>query len=64
MVRYLVMLLALCGAIRPAVSLATEPQIEVLNESKFAFDLGGSRIDVEIVDSELRDKKDLSLIHI
>ena len=61
MVRYLVMLLALCGALQPGSSLASETQIETLDQGKFAFEIGGSRIGVEIVDPELRAKKDMLL---
>ena len=61
MIRYLLMLLALCGALQPGSSLAIEPQISSLSESKFAFDLDGSRIGIEIVDAELRNKKDMLL---
>ncbi len=61
MVRYPVMLLALCGALFVAAAPAAEAQIESLSDSEFAFDLGDSRIGIEIVDPELREKTDMLL---
>ena len=40
---------------------ATSTEIETLNESQSAFNLGGSRISVEIRDRVLRGKKDMLL---
>lgn len=61
MVRFLLMLPALYGMLHPVVSPAVEPQIERLSESEFAFEITGSRIGIEIVDAELRDKTDILL---
>jgi len=60
-VRYLLMLLALCASIQPGSSLAIEPQINSFSDSEFAFELDDSRIKVAIVDAELRNKKDMLL---
>ncbi len=61
MVRYLLMLLALGCSFDAASSAAVEPQIESLSEREFAFDLGDSRISIEIGDPGLREKKDMLL---
>ena len=40
---------------------ATEPEIEAISDTEFAFDIDGSRISVEIRDRVLRGKKDMLL---
>ncbi len=61
MFRHLPVLLALCGMAYASGAPAVEPQIETVGEREFAFDLGGSRISVEIRDRILRRKKDILL---
>jgi hypothetical protein len=55
-IRILVMLLALSGNLY-----AADPQIEIISDTEFAFDLDGSRISIEIRDRVLREKKDMLL---
>ena len=61
MVRYLLMLLALGCSFDVSSSAAVEPQIESLSEREFAFDLGDSRISIEIGDPGLLERKDMLL---
>ncbi len=61
MVRYLIMLLAFYGMVHPAASTAIEPQIQRLSDGEYRLDFDDSRIDIEIVDRELRDKSDMLL---
>lgn len=61
MFRYLLMLLALGYSFAVSGSAAVEPQIESLSEREFAFDLGDSRISIEIGDPGLLERKDMLL---
>lgn len=54
--RILIMLLAFSGSLY-----ATEPEIEIISDNEFAFDIDGSRISIEIRDRVLRQKKDILL---
>ncbi len=54
------MLLALCSLL-PVSSLLAASAIEVVDDNRFAFELGGSRIGVQIRDRVLRSKKDMLL---
>ncbi len=54
------LLLVACGLL-PVSSLAAAPAIERVSDSRFAFDLGGSRIQVDIRDRILRQKHDILL---
>ncbi len=60
MLRLPFMLLALCSLL-PVSSLLAAPAIEVVDDNRFAFELGGSRIGVQIRDRVLRSKKDMLL---
>jgi hypothetical protein len=61
MIRIAILLLAIAGGIPVAGLQAADPEIETLNDAESAFELGGSRIVVEIRDSVLRGKKDMLL---
>jgi hypothetical protein len=61
MIRIAILLLVFSGGMHTGSSYATTPEIETLNESQSAFDLGGSRISVEIRDRVLRGKGDRGL---
>ncbi|TNF90831.1 MAG: hypothetical protein EP300_02035 [Gammaproteobacteria bacterium] len=61
MFRYLLMLLALGYSFAVSGSAAVEPQIESISEREFAFDLGDSRISIEIGDPGLLERKDMLL---
>jgi hypothetical protein len=50
------MLLAFSGSLH-----AADPQIEIISDTEFAFDLDGSHIGIEIRDRVLREKKDMLL---
>jgi len=54
--RIAILLLVFCGSLH-----AADPEIEFLNDTESAFELGGSRIVIEIRDSVLRSKKDILL---
>jgi len=54
--RIAILLLVFTGSLQ-----AADPEIEFLNDTESAFELGGSRIVVEIRDSVLRGKKDMLL---
>ncbi len=56
MVRILIMLLAFSGSLY-----AADPEIEIISDKEFAFDIDGSRVSVEIRDRVLRSKKDMLL---
>ena len=56
MVRILIMLLAFSGSLY-----AADPEIEIISDKEFAFDIDGSRISIEIRDRVLREKKDILL---
>ncbi len=56
MIRTLIMLLVFSGSLY-----AADPQIESISETKFAFDIDGSRFSVEIRDRVLREKQDMLL---
>jgi len=55
-IRILVMLLAFSGNLY-----AADPQIEIISDTEFAFDLDDSRISIEIRDRVLLEKKDMLL---
>ncbi|UCH39871.1 MAG: hypothetical protein JSU67_17355 [Gammaproteobacteria bacterium] len=61
MFRYLLMLLALGYSFAVSGSAAVEPKIESISEREFAFDLGDSRISIEIGDPGLLERKDMLL---
>ena len=56
MIRALLLLLVFSGSVH-----AADIKIEILSDTRFAFDLDGSRISVEIRDRVLREKKDILL---
>ena len=56
MIRMVILLLVFSGSLY-----AAEAEIETISETEFAFDIGGSRINVEIRDHVLRGKKDMLL---
>lgn len=59
--RLLLVLLACSGNLHAALVEDADPEIEILDERQFAFDLAGSRISVEIRDRVLREKRDILL---
>jgi hypothetical protein len=59
--RLLVLSLLCCTALFTAAVQAAEPAFEAISDTEFAFDLGGSRISVDIRDRVLREKKDMLL---
>jgi hypothetical protein len=53
--------LILCLGLYAAQASTADPRIEIVTDTEFAFDLGGSRIGVRIRDRVLREKKDMLL---
>ena len=61
MIRIAILLLVFSGSLYVGSSHAADPEIETLNDAESVFEMGGSRIVVEIRDSVLRGKKDMLL---
>jgi len=61
MIRFAILLLVFAGSLPVGSPYAADPEIEFLNDTESAFEMGGSRIVVEIRDSVLRGKKDMLL---
>ncbi len=60
MLRLPFLLLVLCSLL-PAKLLAAAPAIDAIDGDRFVFELGGSRIDVQIKDRVLREKRGILL---
>ncbi|HKJ53437.1 MAG TPA: hypothetical protein VKB27_18230 [Gammaproteobacteria bacterium] len=61
MSRLTILPLLIGASLHAAAALAGDPRIESIGDSEFGFDLGDSRIRVEISDRVLREKKDMLL---
>ena len=61
MIRITILLLVFCGSLQAAETEIAKPEFVYVSDTRSKFELGGSRISVEIRDTVLRGKKDILL---